>query len=83
MEQAKQAKQELGSFGEVSESYSAGVGSVSASAALPKTAFGLSAKISIEADLDAKDLIEYLAQKIGGPVPETVAQFLEAALAKS
>jgi hypothetical protein len=78
MEQATQA---LGSLGTATESLSAGVASAKASGALAQTAWGLSLNVSVEADLDAKKLIGYLAGKIGGPIPAEVATFLEAALA--
>jgi hypothetical protein len=77
------ATQPLGSFGSASEDYSAGVGSASASAAIPATTFGLSGQVQVTVSLDAKILIGYLAGKIGGPVPAEVAAFLEAALAAS
>lgn len=74
-------EQKIGSVGDIQESYSKGVVSVQGSAAFPANSFGLSLKVSIEGDLDAKVLIGYLAQKIGGPIPAEVASFLELALA--
>lgn len=72
--------QKLGSVGQADESYSKGVASASASVAVPQTSYGLTLKLTAEADLDAKVLIGYLAAKIGGPVPAEVASFLESAL---
>lgn len=76
----EEATQKLGALGSVQESYAAGVASVSGSVALPATAFGLSASADLKLSLDAKALIEYIAAKIGGPVPAEVAAFLEMAL---
>jgi hypothetical protein len=75
------ATQNLGSVGELTESYSAGVASASASAALPVTSFGLTLNVQATASLDAKVLIAYLAAKLGGPIPAEVAAFLESVLA--
>jgi hypothetical protein len=74
-------EQNLGTMGQVVESYSKGVVSAAANANLPATAFGLSLTLQANVSLDAKVLIGYLAAKIGGPVPAEVAAFLETALA--
>lgn len=74
-------EQKLGSFGDVQESYAKGVASLSATAALPATEFGLQVSVKLEGSIDAKVLVAYLAAKIGGPVPAEVASFLETALA--
>lgn len=74
-------EQQLGNVGQAVESYSKGVASASANLAVAQTAYGLSAKVGLELDLDAKVLIAYLAAKIGGPIPAEVAAFLESALA--
>ncbi len=75
------AEQQLGTFGEVTETFSKGVAKATLSAALPPTSFGLKLNVSVDGSLDAKSLIDYLAAKIGGPVPAEVASFIEAALA--
>jgi len=74
------ASQNIGSDVKVSESLAAGVVSVSGSAALPATDFGLTLSVQVTGGLDASVLISFLAAKIGGPVPAEVAAFLEAAL---
>lgn len=76
-------EQKLGNIAVLDESYSKGVVSASGSAALPVNAFGLSLGVQVNATLDAKILIGYLAAKIGGPIPAEVAAFLESALAIS
>ncbi len=73
--------QKVGNVGQVEESFTAGIATVKGDVALPKTAFGLTIKVGVEADLDSTTLIEYLAAKAGGPVPEAVAKFIEGALA--
>lgn len=75
-----EADQTLNQFVSTSESYAAGVASAKASVSVPQTSYGLTLKISAEADLDAGTLIGYLAAKIGGPIPAEVAVFLESAL---
>lgn len=79
-----EAEQKIGTVGTIDESFTGGIASVkgAANVALPKTTFGLTLKLGIvaEADLDSTDLIEYLAAKAGGPVPEAVAKFIEGAL---
>lgn len=77
----KKMEQKIGDVGVMDESYAKGVASVTATISVPSTSYGLSIKISAEADLDAKILIGYLAGKIGGPIPAEVAAFLENALA--
>ncbi len=74
-------EQNLGNLGKVDESYAKGVANASVTFALPTNSFGLSVKANIEADLDAKTLVAFLAAKIGGPIPAEVASFIEAALA--
>lgn len=73
-------EQNIGSVGNATETYSKGVASAVATVAVPQTSYGLTLKVSAEADLDAKVLVAYLAAKIGGPVPAEVAAFIELAL---
>jgi hypothetical protein len=73
-------EQSIGNVGNAVESYAKGVASAVATVAVPQTAYGLTLKISAEADLDSAVLIAYLAAKIGGVVPAEVAAFLELAL---
>lgn len=73
-------EQAIGSLGQAVESFSKGVASASAGVAVAQTAYGLSLKLSVEADLDASVLVAFLAAKIGGPIPAEVATFIEMAL---
>lgn len=74
-------EQKVGNYAVADESYSAGVATAKATVAIPETKYGLKVNVSVEADLDAKTLVGYLAAKIGGPVPTEVAAFIESALA--
>lgn len=74
-------EQAIGNVGKADETYSKGVAGASVSLAVLPTAYGLSFGVSVNASLDAKILIGYLAARIGGPVPAEVALFLETALA--
>jgi hypothetical protein len=76
-------EQNIGNVGQVTESYSKGVVSATGAVALPANPWGLTVGLQVNASLDAKILIAYLAAKVGGPVPATVAEFLESALAVS
>lgn len=73
-------EQKLGNIGVADESYASGVAKATATVSVPQTSYGLTLKLSAEADLDAAVLIDFLAKKIGGPVPAEVASFLELAL---
>ena len=72
--------QKLGSFGDATETFSAGVAKAAVTAVLPATSFGLTGSVQVALSLDAGTLIAFIAAKIGGPVPAEVAAFLEAAL---
>ena len=74
------AEQKIGNVGSASESFAAGIAKASVAADLPPMSFGLKASVQVNLELDSSALIEFLAKKIGGPVPAEVASFLEMAL---
>jgi hypothetical protein len=70
------AEQEVGSVGNVTESYSAGVVTIQATLTIPANSFGLSGSLSLPVSLNLKTAITAGAAATGNSAIEEVASIL-------